>query len=79
MRTERSDGARHDRGDHVARASTGGEATRKQFPGRPRAPRDGNFVRIDQSPRVTPAMAAGVSRTLWSMNDILAMVEGRRE
>jgi hypothetical protein len=34
-----------------------------------------NFVRIHQSLRVTPAMAAGVSRTLWSMNDILGIVE----
>jgi hypothetical protein len=38
-----------------------------------------NFVRIHQSLRVTPAMAAGVSRTLWSMNDILGIVESPEE
>ena len=34
-----------------------------------------NYVRIHQTLRVTPAMAAGVSRTLWSMDDVVAMVE----
>jgi IS1 family transposase len=32
-----------------------------------------NFVRIHQSLRVTPAMAAGVSSRLWSMEDIAAL------
>jgi IS1 family transposase len=34
-----------------------------------------NYVRIHQTLRVTPAMAAGVSKTLWSMDDVVAMVE----
>jgi IS1 family transposase len=34
-----------------------------------------NFVRIHQTLRVTPAMAAGVSKTLWNVSDIVAMLE----
>jgi hypothetical protein len=34
-----------------------------------------DYVRIHQTLRVTPAMAAGVSTTLWSMDDVVAMVE----
>lgn len=34
-----------------------------------------NYVRIHQSLRVTPAMAAGVSKTLWSMDDVVRIVE----
>lgn len=34
-----------------------------------------NYVRIHQTLRVTPAMAAGVSKTLWSMDDVVKMVE----
>lgn len=34
-----------------------------------------NYVRIHQTLRVTPAMAAGVSKTLWSMDDVVTMVE----
>lgn len=34
-----------------------------------------NFVRIHQTLRVTPAMAAGVSKKLWEMSDIVAMLE----
>ena len=30
-----------------------------------------NFVRRHQTLRVTPAMAAGVSATLWSVDDLL--------
>jgi IS1 family transposase len=36
-----------------------------------------NFVRIHQSLRVTPAMAAGVSDTLWSLEDIVRMMDDR--
>jgi hypothetical protein len=36
-----------------------------------------NFVRIHSSLRVSPAMAAGVSDKLWSMDDIVALVEAR--
>src|SRR6266567_99137 len=34
-----------------------------------------NFVRIHQSLRVTPAMAAGVTNTLWSLTDMVKMLE----
>jgi IS1 family transposase len=34
-----------------------------------------NYVRIHTTLRVTPAMAASVSKTLWSMDDVVAMVE----
>ena len=34
-----------------------------------------NFVRIHQSLRVSPAMAAKVSETLWSLEDMAALIE----
>jgi IS1 family transposase len=34
-----------------------------------------NFVRIHQTLRVTPAMAAGVTNKLWEVSDIVAMLE----
>lgn len=34
-----------------------------------------NYCRIHTTLRVTPAMAAGVSKTLWSMDDMVKMVE----
>jgi IS1 family transposase len=34
-----------------------------------------NFVRIHQSLRVTPAMAAGVSNTLWSLMEMVSVIE----
>ena len=34
-----------------------------------------NFVRIHQTLRVTPAMAAGVTDKLWSVDDIVALIE----
>jgi hypothetical protein len=34
-----------------------------------------NFVRIHNTLRVTPAMAAGVSDRLWEVSDIVALVE----
>jgi hypothetical protein len=34
-----------------------------------------NFVRIHQTTRVSPAMAAGVSDKLWSLEDIVRMVD----
>ena len=34
-----------------------------------------NFVRIHQTLRVTPAMAAGVTKRLWEMKDVVEMIE----
>ena len=34
-----------------------------------------NFVRIHQSLRNTPAMAAGVTQTLWSLIDIVRVID----
>ena len=34
-----------------------------------------NFVRIHKTLRVTPAMAAGVTDRLWSMEDVAAMID----
>jgi hypothetical protein len=34
-----------------------------------------NFVRIHKTLRTTPAMAAGVSKKLWEMSDIVNMLE----
>jgi hypothetical protein len=36
-----------------------------------------NLVRIHKTLRVTPAMAAGVSDRLWSMEDIVALIDTR--
>jgi hypothetical protein len=34
-----------------------------------------NFVRRHQTLRVSPAMAAGISDRLWSMEDIVALID----
>jgi hypothetical protein len=34
-----------------------------------------NFVRIHQTLRITPAMAAGVTGRLWEMNDVVDVLE----
>jgi IS1 family transposase len=36
-----------------------------------------NFVRIHKTLRVTPAMAAGVSDRLWSVEDVVALIDAR--
>lgn len=36
-----------------------------------------NFVRIHKTLKTTPAMAAGVSNTLWSMNDVIALIDAK--
>jgi hypothetical protein len=36
-----------------------------------------NFIRIHQTIRCTPAMAAGVTDHLWSMLDLVALIEAR--
>ena len=36
-----------------------------------------NFVRIHKTLKMSPAMAAGISKTLWSMEDIAALCEAK--
>jgi IS1 family transposase len=36
-----------------------------------------NFVRVHQTLRMTPAMAAGVTKRLWEMSDVVDMLEAR--
>ena len=38
-----------------------------------------NFVRIHQTLRITPAMAAGVTDRLWEINDIVGLLEAREK
>ncbi len=37
-----------------------------------------NFVRIHQTLRVTPAMAAGVSDHVWPFQEVVRLTEGKR-
>ena len=34
-----------------------------------------NFVRLHKSLRTTPALAAGVTKRLWEMTDVIEMLE----
>jgi hypothetical protein len=34
-----------------------------------------NFVRIHKTLRMSPAMAAGVSKRLWSMEDVVTLID----
>jgi hypothetical protein len=34
-----------------------------------------NFCRIHQSLRITPAMEAGLSKCVWSMEDIISLLD----
>jgi hypothetical protein len=34
-----------------------------------------NFVRIHQTPKISPAMAAGVTDKLWEMSDMVKVLE----
>jgi IS1 family transposase len=36
-----------------------------------------NFVRIHKTLRVSPAMAAGIEKRLWSMEDVVALIDAR--
>ena len=38
-----------------------------------------NFVRIHQTLRITPAMAAGVTDQVREISDIVALLDGERE
>jgi len=38
-----------------------------------------NFVRIHKTLKCTPAMAAGLSKTLWSIDDLVAMIDTAAE
>jgi len=36
-----------------------------------------NFVRIHKTLRTSPAMAAGIETRLWSMEDVVALVDAQ--
>ena len=36
-----------------------------------------NFIRIHKTLRVTPAMEAGLSGTVWDMEDLVQIMDGR--
>ena len=38
-----------------------------------------NFVRVHKTLRVTPAMAAGIETRLWSMEDVVRLIEARED
>jgi hypothetical protein len=44
-------------------------------PFQPRRYQAYNFVRVHQTLKVTPAMAAGVTDRLWEMKDLVEMIE----
>mgnify|MGYP006958859626 CR=1 FL=1 len=37
-----------------------------------------NFIKVHRTLRTTPAMAAGVAKTLWTMEDIAEKIEANR-
>ena len=38
-----------------------------------------NLVRIRKRPKVTPAMASGIRPTLWTMEDVVALIDALAE
>ena len=38
-----------------------------------------NFVRIHKTLRTSPAMAAGIEKRLWSMEDVVALIDEQDE
>ena len=38
-----------------------------------------NFVRIHKTLRTSPAMAAGIETPLWSMEDVVRLIEERED
>jgi hypothetical protein len=38
-----------------------------------------NYVRIHRTLKCTPAMAAGLTKALWSMGDLVAMIDAVAE
>jgi len=52
---------------------------RPQAAPRPQSTRQEHASRIHQTLRVTPAMAAGVTKRLWEMTDLVEMVEAWEE
>ncbi len=38
-----------------------------------------NFVRMHKTLKCSPAMAAGLSKTLWSMEDVVALIDAKAE
>ena len=38
-----------------------------------------NFVRVHKTLRTSPAMAAGIERRLWSMEDVVALIDEKAE
>jgi len=38
-----------------------------------------NFVRVHKTLRISPAMAAGIDPRLWSMEDVVRLIERRED
>jgi hypothetical protein len=38
-----------------------------------------NFVRVHKTLRTSPAMAAGIDTRLWSMDDVVRLIEERED
>jgi hypothetical protein len=38
-----------------------------------------NFIRIHKTLRMSPAMAAGIETRLWSMDDVVRLIEARED